>query len=52
LRRLSRRSPIALFIDDDRAVVDAVSAAGFTVQQANWMPAVALHDAQQRQGRT
>jgi len=52
LRRLSRQSPIDLFVDDDRAVVDAAAAAGFAVQHADWMPAVALHDAQQRDGRT
>ena len=52
LRRLSRRSSVALFIDDDRAVVDAVAAAGFAVQHANWMPAAALHETQQREGRT
>jgi hypothetical protein len=52
LRRLSRQAPVDLFVDDDRAVVDAATAAGFAVRHANWMPAIELHDAQEREGRT
>ncbi len=38
LRRLGQRGIVDLVVDDDIAVVTAVRAAGFTVQQADWMP--------------
>jgi thiamine monophosphate synthase len=53
LDRLSRRAVIALVLDDDPAVCEALRAAGYQVEQADWMtrPA-ALDDAQEREGRT
>ena len=66
LRRLRRESVVDLLVDDDPSVIDAVRAAGFTVQLAEWMSALAaadpaqaslfddelLHNAQNREGRT
>ena len=37
LRRLARRLRVAVLVDDDEAVVDAVRAAGFPVLHATWM---------------
>ncbi len=37
LRRLTRRYEVAVFVDDDAAVVEAVRAAGFPVLHALWM---------------
>ena len=37
LRRLARRMCVAVLVDDDAAVVDAVRAAGFHVLHATWM---------------
>jgi FMN phosphatase YigB (HAD superfamily) len=53
LRRIARRDDIAVFVDDDPAVVRAAAAAGFTASLANWLPrGQALADAQERAGRT
>ncbi|HEY0869563.1 MAG TPA: hypothetical protein VGD55_04135, partial [Acidothermaceae bacterium] len=66
LRRLRRESVVDLLVDDDPSVIDAARAAGFTVQLAEWMTALAaadpaqaslfdddlLHNAQNREGRT
>lgn len=38
LRRLAGRLDIGVVVDDDRAVVDALRAAGFPVLHADWMP--------------
>lgn len=56
-RRLSSRATVELIVDDDAAVVDALRAAGFTVEHATWMAGTApqqtsLFDAQERDGRT
>ena len=37
LRRLARRMSVAMLVDDDTAVVEAVRAAGFPVLHATWM---------------
>lgn len=37
LRRLARRHRIAMFVDDDAAVVAAIRTAGFPVHHADWM---------------
>jgi len=53
LRRLRRRAPISVVVDDDPEVIEAVTAAGFDVLPATWMGvADALHEAQERDGRT
>ncbi len=66
LRRLRRESVVDLLVDDDPSVIDAARAAGFTVQLAEWMSALAaadpaqaslfdddlLHNAQNLEGRT
>jgi hypothetical protein len=52
LRRLAPRG-IAAVIDDDPAVVDELSAAGFPVVLADWVPHTStLRNAQERWGRT
>jgi hypothetical protein len=53
LRRLARRAPVAVLVDDDPAVLDAARRAGFDVLPATWMGAApALHAAQEDEGRT
>ena len=57
VRRLARSSDIDVVVDDDRLVVDALTAAGFAVEHAQWMPETepqqaSLLDAQEREGRT
>lgn len=65
LRALARTGDVVVFVDDDAAVVRAVTAAGFRVVHATWMgggtdgvdgatgPVQAvLFDAQEREGRT
>ena len=63
VRTLERTAPVAVIIDDDAAVVEAMRAAGFNVLHAQWMgggtdgvdasPAQeALFEAQELEGRT
>ena len=53
LRSLSRGRQIAVVVDDDPAVCDALRAQGWPVLQADWMPPPEpLHEVQERQGRT
>ncbi len=57
VRRLARSAPVDVIVDDDHLVVDALTAAGFTVEHAQWMPETtpqqtSLFDAQEREGRT
>jgi hypothetical protein len=53
LRRLSRRAPVAVLVDDDPDVLENARAAGFDVLPATWMgEAPALHEAQEEDGRT
>lgn len=59
-RRLARRDEVAVIVDDDEAVVDALRAEGFSVEHATWMhesdsddaAQSALFDVQEREGRT
>jgi uncharacterized HAD superfamily protein len=44
LRELARQHSIALVVDDDIAVVQAVRRAGFPVQLADWMPTEPARD--------
>ena len=57
MRRLARRQPVAVVVDDDAAVVEALRSAGFDVEHATWMTETepqqaSLFDAQERDGRT
>jgi phosphoglycolate phosphatase-like HAD superfamily hydrolase len=53
LRRLARSHTVRVVVDDDELVCDALSRAGFPVVRAAWMDGLpALHDAQEREGRT
>jgi hypothetical protein len=53
LVRLSRQGEIAVVVDDDPAVVDLLTGAGWPVRLADWVPyADALREAQEREGRT
>lgn len=53
LRRLQRRTPVAVLVDDDPDVLQAARDAGFDVLPADWMgDAPALHEAQETDGRT
>jgi hypothetical protein len=53
LRRLARRAPVSVVVDDDPEVLAAVTTAGFDVLPATWMgEAERLHEAQERDGRT
>ena len=53
LRRLQRRTPVAVLVDDDPDVLEAARDAGFDVLPATWMgDAPALHEAQETDGRT
>ena len=52
LRRLAERQ-IAAFVDDDTQVVDAAQRLGYPALLADWAPrAPAMHEAQERLGRT
>jgi hypothetical protein len=53
LRRLARRAPVAVVVDDDDAVLASVREAGFDVLPATWMgDEPALQEAQEEEGRT
>ncbi len=53
LRRLARRAPVTVLVDDDPAVLAAAQAAGFDVLPATWMgEAAVLREAQEKEGRT
>jgi hypothetical protein len=53
LRRLSRRAPVSVLVDDDPQVLAAARDAGFDVLPATWMgDAPLLHEAQEEEGRT
>lgn len=57
VRRLARSASVDVIVDDDALVVESLSAAGFTVEHAQWMPETepqqaSLFDAQEREGRT
>lgn len=53
LRQLSKEQRVDLVLDDDPAVIEAMTKAGFSARLADWMPRDAtLDDAQQRDGRT
>ncbi len=53
LRRLRRDREIAVVVDDDPAVVAALTEDGFPVRLADWLPHPStLHKAQEREGRT
>lgn len=53
LRRLGRDRTVALVLDDDPDVCNALVAAGWPVEQATWVPhSSTLRAAQERDGRT
>ena len=53
LRRVARRRSVAVVIDDDPEVCAALRAAGWPVEQADWVPhSKTLLAAQEREGRT
>ena len=53
LRRLARRAPVAVLVDDDDAVLASAREAGFDVLPATWMgDAPVLQEAQEDEGRT
>jgi phosphoglycolate phosphatase-like HAD superfamily hydrolase len=53
LRRLQRRAPVAVLVDDDASVLETARQAGFDVMPATWMgDAPELHEAQEKDGRT
>jgi hypothetical protein len=53
LRALARRAPVAVVVDDDPLVCEAVREAGFDVLPARWMgEAPTLIEAQEAEGRT
>jgi hypothetical protein len=57
LRELVRHRPVAVVVDDDPAVLDALSAAGFTTRTADWEQRSGsdertLRRAQEAEGRT
>ena len=52
LRRLARTDTIASVLDDDPAVVAVLSADGWPVELATWLPhSSTLQSAQEQQGR-
>jgi phosphoglycolate phosphatase-like HAD superfamily hydrolase len=52
-RQLAARGRLAIVVDDDPDVVEALDGAGLPVRHADWMTrSPALHDAQEREGRT
>lgn len=53
LRRLARNRTVAIVLDDDPEVVDALRADGWPVEHATWVPhSRTLRAAQEREGRT
>ncbi|MCZ3389317.1 MAG: hypothetical protein LH645_09440 [Actinomycetia bacterium] len=57
VQRLAATATIDLVVDDDALVVDTLTAAGFSVEHAMWMPETepqqaSLFEAQERDGRT
>jgi phosphoglycolate phosphatase-like HAD superfamily hydrolase len=53
LRRLARRAEVAMVVDDDPDVVQAVSTAGWPTLLADWVPrGEVLSRAQEAEGRT
>jgi phosphatidate phosphatase APP1 len=53
LRVLARTRRIAVVVDDDPEVIDALAAEGFPTRLADWLPRPApLRDAQESTGRT
>jgi len=57
VKRLAGSATIDLVVDDDALVIDTLTAAGFTVEHAQWMPETepqqaSLFEAQEREGRT
>lgn len=53
LRRLARDRTVAIVLDDDPEVCDALRAEGWPVEQATWVPhSRTLRAAQEREGRT
>lgn len=53
VRSIAARAAVAVVVDDDPDVCAAMTAAGFEVEQANWMTRPdALHKAQESEGRT
>ena len=53
LRRLRRDREIAVVVDDDPDVVATLTADGFPVRLADWLPhSTTLHKAQEEEGRT
>jgi hypothetical protein len=53
LRRLGRDREVAVVLDDDPEVCDALRAAGWPVEQAEWVPhSRTLRAAQEKDGRT
>lgn len=53
LRRLARTREIRVLVDDDELVCEDAERAGFTVVRARWTArSAALHEAQERAGRT
>ncbi|MGC9669175.1 hypothetical protein ACNTMW_21785 [Planosporangium sp. 12N6] len=53
LRRLGGTGEVAIVVDDDPAVVETLSQAGWPVRLADWVPyAASLGQAQEREGRT
>jgi hypothetical protein len=53
IRKLARGRTVAVVIDDDPDVCDALRAAGWPVEQAEWVPhSKVLRAAQERDGRT
>jgi phosphoglycolate phosphatase-like HAD superfamily hydrolase len=53
LVRLAETGEVAVVVDDDPAVVSALTSAGWPVRLADWVPyAEALREAQERDGRT
>ncbi len=53
LRRVSTAAEVVLVVDDDPEVCQALRAAGFPVEVADWQPPTAdLRRAQEREGRT
>ena len=53
LKTLARGHEVAVVVDDDPDVCDALTAAGWPVLRADWMaPPEPLHAAQEAEGRT
>ena len=57
VHRLAKKQEVAVVVDDDEAVVEALRSEGFHVEHAEWMQETeplqsTLFDAQEREGRT